>query len=192
MREVTRILRAIEDGKPQAVDELLPLVYQELRQIAAAKLSREKPGQTLQATALVHEAWLRLTGSASELHWNGRRHFFAAAARAMQRILVDNARRKKRLKAGGEYQRVDFSELAASSREPAVDVLEIDDALHKLEKDAPRSAELVRLRFFAGLTLAESARALGISTSTADNDWAYAKARLQLEISKPGQSSEKA
>jgi RNA polymerase sigma factor (TIGR02999 family) len=183
MSDVTRILTQIEQGDHQAADDLLPLVYQELRQLAAAKLSKEKPGQTIQATMLVHEAWLRLVGSDVEVHWNGRGHFFGAAAKAMQRILVENARRKKRLKAGGGYQRVELSEAAASIRTPAVDVLAIDEALEKLAKQDHRKAELVRLRFFAGLTLAEAARAMGISSSTADNDWAYAKAWLRLEIS---------
>jgi RNA polymerase sigma factor (TIGR02999 family) len=183
MSDVTRILSAVEAGDPSAADELLPLVYQELRTLAAAKLAHEKPGQTLQATVLVHEAWLRLVGSDADIHWNGRGHFFGAAARAMQRILVENARQKKRLKAGGEYQRVELSESTASVRSSSVDVLAIDEALEKLEQQDHRKAELVRLRFFAGLTLPEAARALGISSSTADNDWAYAKTWLRLEMS---------
>ena len=183
MSEVTRVLSAIADGEPDAAAELLPLVYQELRKLAAAKLAREKPGQTLQATVLVHEAWLRLVGSDVNLHWNGRGHFFAAAAKAMQRILVENARRKKRLKAGGQFQRVELSEVAATINGPSVDVLAVDEALTKLGRSDPRKAELVRLRFFAGLTLAEAAKALDISTSTADNDWAYAKTWLRVEMS---------
>jgi RNA polymerase sigma factor (TIGR02999 family) len=183
MSDVTRILSAIENGESAAADELLPLVYQELRQLAAAKLAHEKPGQTLQATVLVHEAWLRLVGSDVDVHWNGRGHFFGAAAKAMQRILVENARRKKRLKAGGEYQRVELSESAAFVGRPSVDVLAIDEALEKLNQQDHRKAELVRLRFFAGLTLVEAARALGISDSTADNDWSYAKTWLRLEMS---------
>lgn len=183
MSEVTRILSAIEDGEPSAAAELLPLVYQELRKLAAAKLSREKPGQTLQATVLVHEAWLRLVGPDVNIHWHGRGHFFGAAAKAMQRILVENARRKKRLKAGGEYQRVELAEVAVTVNRPSVDVLAVDEALRKLEQQDPRKAELVRLRFFAGLTLAEAAKALGTSVSTADNDWAYAKTWLRLEMS---------
>jgi RNA polymerase sigma factor (TIGR02999 family) len=183
MSDVTRILSAVEAGDPSAADELLPLVYQELRTLAAAKLAHEKPGQTLQATVLVHEAWLRLVGSDADIHWNGRGHFFGAAARAMQRILVENARQKKRLRAGGEYQRVELSESTASVRSSSVDVLAIDEALEKLEQQDHRKAELVRLRFFAGLTLPEAARALGISSSTADNDWAYAKTWLRLEMS---------
>jgi RNA polymerase sigma factor (TIGR02999 family) len=182
MSDVTRILTAIENGDPTAADELLPLVYQELRKLAADKLAREKPGQTIQATVLVHEAWLRLVGSEVEIRWQGRGHFFGAAARAMQRILVENARRKRSLKAGGDYQRVELSEVAAAVRGRSVDVLEIDEALQKLESQDPRKAELVRLRFFAGLTLAEAASALGISASTADNDWAYARAWLKVEM----------
>ena len=192
MSDVTRILSAIDFGDPHAADELLPLVYQELRKLAAAKLSREKPGQTIQATVLVHEAWLRLVGSDVEIHWRGRGHFFGAAAKAMQRILVENARRKNRLKAGGEFQRVELSEVAASIRQRPVDVLEVDEALAKLERLDPRKAELVRLRFFAGLTLTEAARALGISDSTADNDWAYAKSWLRVEMSQQNESQEKA
>ena len=182
MNDVTRMLLAIERGDQQASADLLPLVYQELRRLAADKLSREKPGQTLQATALVHEAWIRLVGSDVDIHWNGRGHFFGAAARAMQRILVENARRRKSLKAGGDHQRVELSQVVAETRGRAVDVLEIDEALQKLETLDCRKAELVRLRFFAGLTLEEAARALGVSVSTADNDWAYAKAWLKVEM----------
>ena len=182
MSDVTKIISAIERGEPNASEELLPLVYGELRKLAAAKLSREKSGQTIQATALVHEAWLRLVGSDVEMHWKGRGHFFGAAARAMQRILVENARRKKSLKAGGDYNRVELSQVAAQVPGRSVDVLEVDEALEKLEAQHPRKAELVRLRFFAGLTLPEAARALGISGSTADNDWAYAKTWLRLQM----------
>ncbi len=182
MSDVTRILSAIERGDENAADKLLPLVYQELRKLAAAKLAHEKPGQTIQATALVHEAWLRLVGTDVDIHWQGRGHFFGAAAKAMQRILVENARRKKSLRAGGGYRRVELSEVAASVHGSAVDVLEVDEALRKLEEQDRRKAELVRLRFFAGLTLPEAARALGISGTTADNDWAYAKTWLRLEM----------
>ena len=185
MSNITQILSAIENGDAHAADELLPLVYDELRKLAAAKLANEKPGQTIQATALVHEAWMRLLGSDAEIHWNGRGHFFGAAAKAMQRILVENARRKKSQKAGGDFQRVHLSqvidEVQGSARE--LDVLDVDEALQKLEAHDPRKAELVRLRFFAGLTLSEAARALGVSGSTADNDWAYAKAWLRVEMS---------
>lgn len=182
MHDVTKILLSLGEGDPAAADKLLPLVYHELRKLAADKLAREQPGQTLQATALVHEAWVRLVGSDEEIHWNGRGHFFGAAARAMQRILVENARRKNSLKAGGNYQRVELSHLAPQTRGQSIDVLEIDEALRKLESQDRRKAELVRLRFFAGLTLEEAARALGISVSTADNDWAYAKAWLRVEM----------
>lgn len=181
MSEVTRILATIEND-PKAADDLLPLLYDELRALAAAKLAREKPGQTIQATVLVHEAWMRLVGSDVEVQWKGRGHFFGAAAKAMQRILVENARRKKGLKAGGDHRRVELSQVAAEVRGRSLDVLDVDEALQKLEAIDERKAELVRLRFFAGLTLAEAARALGISTSTADNDWAYAKTWLKVEM----------
>ena len=170
MSDVTRILSAIERGDENAADKLLPLVYQELRKLAAAKLSNEKPGQTIQATVLVHEAWLRLVGSDVDVHWNGRGHFFGAAAKAMQRILIENARRKKSLKAGGDHRRVELSQVAAEVSGRSVDVLDVDEALQKLEEMDRRKAELVRLRFFAGLTLSEAAKAMGISVSTADND----------------------
>ncbi len=183
MTNVTHFLEQIESGDPSAAEQLLPLVYQELRKVAKAKLVHEKPGQTIQATALVHEAWLRLVASDVERQWNGRGHFFAAAAQAMQRILVENARRKKRLKAGGEFCRVELSEVAATVHGPSVDLLALDEALKKLDQLDPRKSQLVRLRFFAGLTLPEAARALEISTSTADNDWAYAKAWLRVEMS---------
>jgi RNA polymerase sigma factor (TIGR02999 family) len=190
MTDVTNILDQIESGDPLAAEQLLPLVYQELRKLAKAKLAHEKPGQTIQATVLVHEAWLRLAGSDAPSQWNGRGHFFAAAAQAMQRILVENARRKKRLKAGGEFQRVELSEVAALVHGPSVDVLAVDEALKKLDQLDHRKAELVRLRFFAGLTLPEAARALGISTSTADNDWAYAKAWLRVEMSEADETEQ--
>ena len=182
MSDVTKILSAIERGDEHAAEKLLPLVYQELRKLAADKLAREKPGQTIQATVLVHEAWLRLVGSDANVQWNGRGHFFGAAARAMQRILVENARRKKSLKAGGDHRRVELSQVAAEVRGGGVNVLDVDEALQKLDAIDPRKAELVRLRFFAGLTLAEAARALNISASTADNDWAYAKSWLKVEM----------
>jgi RNA polymerase sigma factor (TIGR02999 family) len=182
MSNVTQILSAIEKGDEHAADKLLPLVYKELRKLAAAKLSGEKPGQTIQATELVHEAWLRLIGTDADIHWNGRGHFFGAAAKAMQRILVENARRKNSLKAGGNLKRVELSQVANEIRGQTIDVLDVDEALRKLEAQDQRKAELVRLRFFAGLTLAEAARALGISVSTADNDWAYAKTWLRLEM----------
>ncbi len=186
MTDVTRLLSKIEQGDPAAANSLLPLVYDELRQLAKARLSNELPGQTLQATALVHEAYLRLVGKDSDdaQEWDGRGHFFAAAARAMQRILVENARRKKRIKAGGDRNQVDFSKLQPTAPGPKVDLLDLDEALEKLEKQDKRRADLVRLRYFAGLTVDEAAKALGISSSTADNDWAYAKNWLRLEITR--------
>jgi RNA polymerase sigma factor (TIGR02999 family) len=175
MNDVTRILSAIEQGDPQAAERLLPLVYVALRKLAAQRLAREKPGQTLQATALVHEAYLRLVDQEKAQDWNSRGHFFAAAAEAMRRILVENARRKRSLKAGGEHRRVDLLDVESAIEEPRVDLLALDEALEQLAAKDRRKADLVKLRFFAGLTLAQAAEALGISTSTADNDWAYAK-----------------
>lgn len=180
---MTQILGRIDQGDPAAARELLPLVYQELRKLAAAKMIREHSGQTLQATALVHEAYLRLVDRDQSQRWDGRGHFFVAAAQAMQRILVENARRKGRLKAGGEHQRVELSDGIAASPGPSLDVIALDEALTRFEQLEPRKAQLVRLRYFAGLTLEEAARLLGISSSTADNDWAYARAWLRLELS---------
>lgn len=183
MSEVTRILSQIEQGDPTAGEQLLPLVYQELRRLAAAKMASEKPGQTLQATALVHEAYLRLLGDDVARSWDSRGHFFAAAARAMQRILVESARQKDRLKAGGDRCRVEISTVEPVVAGPRLDILALTAALERLERQHPRKAELVRMRFFAGLTLAEAAAALGISGSTADNDWYYAKSWLRVEMS---------
>ena len=179
MSDVTRLLHEIEQGDVSAGERLLPLLYEELRQLARAKLSKENPGQTLQATALVHEAYLRLVGSSEQpTEWDGRGHFFASAARAMQRILVENARRKNRLKAGGGRQRVEMEDAEPSIEGPSVDVLALGEALEKLEELDMRKATLVRLRYFAGMTLSEAASSLGVSDSTADNDWAYANAWL--------------
>src|SRR5438874_850104 len=170
MTDVSHILSAIEQGDPQAAEQLLPLVYDELRQLAAQRLAQEKPGHTLQATALVHEAYLRLVASPgreageSEPHWNSRGHFFAAAAEAMRRILIDNARRKRRPKHGGERQRLDLDAAASVVDPPADDFLALDEALTKLAAEEPLKADLVKLRFFAGLPLPEAARLLGIST----------------------------
>jgi len=179
--DVTRILSAIEQGDPSAAEQLLPLVYDELRKLAATKLAQEKPGQTLQATALVHEAYLRLVG---DQHFDNRGHFFAAAAEAMRRILVDKARRKRRLRHGGglQQQGIDEMEPAIAAPVDAVDLLALDEALQGLEAAAPRRAQLVKLRFFAGFTLPEVAQMLGISQSTAEADWTYAKAWLQREM----------
>jgi RNA polymerase sigma factor (TIGR02999 family) len=183
MSEVTHILLAIEQGDPQAASQLLPLVYDELRKLAARKLSQERPGQTLEATALVHEAYLRLVGDQRGQPWHGRGHFFAAAAEAMRRILVDNARRKRRPKHGGGRQRVDpdLNLLAADSR--SVDLLALDDALTRLAEESPARSELVKLRFFAGLTVPEAAEVLGISVSTAERHWTYARTWLYAELS---------
>jgi RNA polymerase sigma factor (TIGR02999 family) len=182
MNEVTRILLAAEQGDTLAAEQLLPLVYNELRQLAAQRLSQEKPGQTLQATALVHEAYLRLIGGDESQHWNSRGHFFAAAAEAMRRILVENARHKRSLKAGGGWHRVELVDAEPSARNPSPDLLDLNEALGKLELTDPRKANLVKLRYFAGLTNEQAAAALGISPSTADNDWAYAKSWLRLEM----------
>jgi RNA polymerase sigma factor (TIGR02999 family) len=185
MSEVTRILSAIEQGDPKASEQLLPLVYEELRQLAAWKLARESPGQTLQATALVHEAYLRLVGSPSDSpapSWNSRGHFFGAAAEAMRRVLVERARHKRAQKAGGEWHRRDLADIEPAIVEPGVDLLALHEALDKLEAADKRKAEVVKLRFFVGLTIEEVAQALGISTTTADNDWAYARCWLRLEM----------
>jgi RNA polymerase sigma factor (TIGR02999 family) len=185
LSEVTRILSAIEQGDSKAAEQLLPLVYDELRELAARKIAREKPGQTLQATALVHEAYLRLVGGstdASDPSWNSRGHFFAAAAEAMRRILVDRARHKRALKSGGEWRRLDLADIEPAIEKPDIDLLALNDAIDKLEAEDKRVADLVKLRFFVGLTQAQAARSLGISTSTADNDWAYARSYLRLEV----------
>jgi RNA polymerase sigma factor (TIGR02999 family) len=182
MSEVTRILCAIEQGDRHAAEQLLPLVYDELRQLAAQRLAHEKPGQTLEATALVHEAYLRLVGSGEasaprEQDWTSRGHFFAAAAEAMRRILVDNARRKRRPKHGGDRKRVDLDEALAVAT-PRHDLLALDEALGKLAQAEPAKAELVKLRYFAGLSLDDAAACLGISPATAKRYWAVARAWL--------------
>ncbi len=185
MSEVTRILSAIEQGDPRAAEQLLPLVYDELRRLAAQRLAREMPGQTLQATALVHEAYLRLVGTPSDATapaWNSRGHFFAAAAEAMRRILVDQARHKRTVKAGGDRERIEMSDIEPAAPEPDVDLLALHDALDRLEAADKRKAELVKLRFFVGLTIEEAAQALGVSISTATTDWAYARCWLRLEV----------
>jgi RNA polymerase sigma factor (TIGR02999 family) len=178
MSEVTRILDAIAQGDPQAADQLLPLVYDELRQLAAQKLAQEKPGQTLQATALVHEAYLRLIGDGTAHSWDSRGHFFAAAAEAMRRILVEQARRKQRLKHGGGRQRRPADLLEAPAAPPADELLALDEALTQLAELDRIKAELVKLRFFAGLSVVETADCLGISRATADRYWAFARAWL--------------
>jgi RNA polymerase sigma factor (TIGR02999 family) len=184
MTEVTRILDAAAAGDPTAAAELLPLVYDELRKLAAARLAEERPGQTLQPTALVHEAYLRLVGGGQPDAWNGRGHFFAAAAEAMRRILVENARRKHRLRHGGGASRqpLDGCEPAPDPAPDPVDLIALSDALDRLAAAFPRRAELVKLRYFAGLTLPEVAAVLGVSQSTAEADWTYAKAWLKREL----------
>jgi RNA polymerase sigma factor (TIGR02999 family) len=198
MSEVTRILSAIEHGDPQAAEQLLPLVYDELRQLAAQKMAQEKPGQTLQATALVHEAYLRLVtppksppskgGDKGGVNWNSRGHFFAAAAEAMRRILIEKARRKGRSKHGGDRQRLELDEALAVAgvSDPGYneDLLGLDVALTRLESADPLAAKLVKLRFFAGLNMPEAAQALGISLRTAERNWTYAKSWLHRELSK--------
>src|SRR5262244_836059 len=183
MTDVTRILSAIEQGHPHATEELLPLVYEELRKLATQRLAQEKPGQTLQATALVHEAYLRLVDVDRAQRWNSRGHFFAAAAEAMRRILVEQARHKRSVKAGGRFHRVELEEGQRATSAPNVDLLELDEALNKLAVHDRRKAELVNLRYFGGLTIAEAAAVLGIAESTADADWAYAKAWLRVALS---------
>ena len=185
MNEVTRIINAIQQGDGQAAEELLPLVYNELRRLAAQKMAQEKPGQTLQATALVHEAYIRLVGT-QDPGWDNRGHFFAAAAEAMRRILIDNARRKKALKRGGRQQRVDIDNIVlADEKVLAVDdLLALDEALTRLSRTDKTIADLVKLRYFAGLTSEQTAKTLGISHNTADAYWAYARSWLRLEISK--------
>src|SRR5687767_10317632 len=191
MSDVTRILSQIEGGDSAAAAKLLPLVYDELRKLAAAKLAQEKPGQTLQATALVHEAYLRLVGSTeregealAEPHvWDNRGHFFAAAAEAMRRIIVDQARHKATIRAGGQHQRIELSEVDPAIDGPTLDLLALNEALTKLEQKDPRKAALIKLRFFAGLSNQQAAAALGIAASTADLDWAYARSWLHVEMS---------
>jgi RNA polymerase sigma factor (TIGR02999 family) len=183
MNDVTQILSQIERGVPDAAEQLLPLIYQELRKLAAAKLANEKPGQTLQATALVHEAYIRLVDVDKVQQWDSRGHFFAAAGEAMRRILVEAARHKQRQKAGGNWQRLELSDLELSTPQRSVDLLALDEALDQLEAKDARKAALVKLRYFAGLTNREAAEALGVSTATADNDWAYAKSWLKVRLS---------
>ena len=183
MSDVTRILDAIVQGDPRPAEQLLPLVYDELRQLAAHRLAQEAPGQTLQATALVHEAYLRLVGGEQPRDWDGRRHFFAAAAEAMRRILIDRARHKQTRKAGGGCRRLDLDDIEPALEEESGDrLLALDEALRRLEAEDPRKAELVKLRFFAGLSAEQAAAALGVSISTAEKDWAYARSWLRVAI----------
>ncbi|HMF17592.1 MAG TPA: ECF-type sigma factor [Gemmataceae bacterium] len=197
VNDVTQILSAIEDGDPSAAEQLLPLVYDELRKLAAQKLALEAPGQTLQATALVHEAYLRLVGPAGgsrdplkEQHWDGRRHFFAAAAEAMRRILINRARDRGRLKRGGRWRRLRLEHIDLSLAEPPDELLILNDALDKLAQEDAACAELVKLRFFAGLTLDEAARTMGVVRRTADRYWAFARSWLYATLRKGEETAE--
>jgi RNA polymerase sigma factor (TIGR02999 family) len=182
MSDVTQILSRIESGDPNAGEQLLPLVYHELRKLAAARLAHEKPGQTLQATALVHDAYVRLVGNDAPQHWNSRGHFFAAAAEAMRRLLVENARHKASLKQGGGRQRVALDPACAETEPPSLDLLALDEALTKLAGIEPAKAELVKLRYFAGLTMAEAAAAMEVSLATAERYWTFARSWLYAEL----------
>ena len=185
MGDVTRILAAVEQGDSAAADQLLPLVYEELRKLAAHKLTQEKPGQTLQATALVHEAYLRLVDVDQAQHWNSRGHFFAAAAEAMRRLLVEQARRKKRVRHGGGRRRINLDTELCISGEADDALLAVDEALEGLAADEPEAAQVVKLRYFAGLTMPEAANALGISLATAERYWTFARSWLYAELSEP-------
>jgi RNA polymerase sigma factor (TIGR02999 family) len=190
MSDVTCILSAIGHGDPHAAEHLLPLVYDELRALAAAKLCQEKPGQTLQATALVHEAYLRLVDTDKVQHWDSRGHFFAAAAEAMRRILIESARRKQGPKYGGGRKRVDLAEVELAGRVTAQEVLELDDALAKLAQQDPAAAELVKLRMFAGLSVEPAGTALGLPRTTAYRQWTFARAWLRAQMGRGGNSPE--
>jgi len=181
MSDVTRILTAIEQGDAHAVDKLLPVVYQELRRLAAQKISREPPGQMLQATALVHEAYIKLVGAEAQ-NFSGRTHFFAAAAEAMRRILIDNARRKQRLKRGGDRQKIDLDDVEISIEAPSDDLIALDEALERLAKMDKVKADLVKLRYFAGLTLEQAAGLLNLPERTAKRYWAHARAWLYRQV----------
>ncbi len=185
MSEVTRILSALGQGDPHAAEQLLPLVYEELRRLAAQRLAQERPGQTLQATALVHEAYLRLVDAEQIPGWNGRGHFFAAAGLAMRRILVEQARRKRRVRHGGGRRRVELDEALGVAEPAAHDLLALDEALDRLQHADPVAAQLVHLRYFAGLTSAEAAEALGISLRSAERNWTYARTWLRRALSEP-------
>lgn len=180
--DVTRIIQLVQDGDRTAAEHLLPLVYDELRRLAAQKLAQERPGQTLQATALVHEAYLRLLGGVKSLSWESRRHFFAAAAEAMRRILIENARRKRGPKAGGEFRQADVDLDLVAADDPAIDVLAVSEALDRLAQESPERAELVKLRFFTGLTVSEAADILGVSQATAERYWTFARTWLYAEL----------
>ena len=182
MPEFTRIVSRIEAGDPSAAEQLLPLLYDELKKLAAHKLAQEKPGQTLQPTALVHEAYLRLVDDAESQHWNNRGHFFAAAAEAMRRIMVENARRKQRIKHGGELRRIPLEIVGPAKDEAPDELLRIDEAISKLAGEDSAAAELIKLRYFAGLSVEQAAATLGISRSSAYEHWTYARAWLHNEV----------
>ena len=192
MNDVTKILSEIERGDPSAAGQLLPLVYAELRKLAAAKLAHEKPGQTLQATALVHEAYLRLVESHADQPWNGRSHFFKSAAEAMRRILVERARRKKRVRHGGDVQRVDFIDPAQKQVPDATTILAVDEVVTNLAKSDEAAADVVKLHFFSGFTLEETADVLGISRATVYRQWAYARACLRIALQETESGSDDA
>ena len=179
MNEVTRILSAVEQGEPQAAEQLLPLVYDELRKLAAVRLAQEKPGQTLQPTALVHDAYLKLVDTDKAQHWNSRGHFFGAAAEAMRRILVDQARRKQADKRGGKGRRVPMDAADVGFTSPADELLDVDEALTRLAAEDPQAARLIQLRYFAGLSIEDAAEVVGISRSTAYEHWSFARVRLK-------------
>jgi len=183
MADVSQILTRIDQGDPSAAEQLLPLVYDELRKLAAARLAHEKPGQTLQPTALVHEAYVRLVDNQSQQHFNSRGHFFAAAAEAMRRILVERARRKQRVRHGGEFRRIDLDEGCSLAEPIPEELLAVDEALERLERIDSARARLVKLRFFAGMTIPEAAAAMGISRATAERHWTFARTWLFAEIS---------
>ncbi len=187
--EITRVLNALEDGDSRDTGELLPLVYAELRKLAASKLAHETPGQTLDATALVHEAYLRLIGSEDQAQWDNKGHFFAAAAESMRRILIDNARRKQSIKRGGEHKRQEFDADRIVAPEFPLDLLDLDEALTKLEGTDQSAAQVVKLRYFGGLTIPQVAKAMGISPRSADRLWAYARAWLHVAIHGPDKKS---
>ena len=182
MHDVTRILNTIESGDSSAAEQLLPLVYEELRKLAAVRLSQEKPGQTLQATALVHDAYIRLIDVENAPGWNSRGHFFGAAAEAMRRILVEQARRKGGPKAGGRLQRVELEKVDLEVCDSQIDFLDLNDALERFEVHDPRAAQVVKLKYFAGLDRSQVADSLGVSIATVDNDWVYAKSWLHMEL----------
>jgi len=189
MSDVTRILSLIEQGDPLAAEMLLPLVYEELRKLAAVKLAQEKPGQTLQATALVHEAYVKLVDGQASQHWNSRGHFFGAAAEAMRRILLNRARDKNRQKRGGQLRKIDLDNVEIALQTPDEELLALDAALERLEADNKACADLVKLRFFAGLSIRDAAAAMGISRSTADRYWVYARAWLFSSLRSDGQET---